>query len=121
MSYLLISEDEIMEVVFETSDPKEHSDKGEEDPVLNADLIKEGFELTSKLDNHFLNMMLMGKGLGSFNNSFSNFIETSEPQEDSPNFLQEITEKVSPMVQEDDNQDTSNEKSYTNVCVYCQK
>ncbi|GIY00644.1 hypothetical protein CDAR_83181 [Caerostris darwini] len=53
MSYLLISEDEIMEVVFETSDPKEQSDKGEEDPVLNADLIKEVFELTI-LDVEFI-------------------------------------------------------------------
>ncbi|KAI4473844.1 hypothetical protein M0804_015136 [Polistes exclamans] len=41
-------------VLLEAPDPKEHNDKDEEDPILNADLFKEGLELASKLDNHFV-------------------------------------------------------------------
>ncbi|GFY71077.1 tigger transposable element-derived protein 1 [Trichonephila inaurata madagascariensis] len=44
----------IEEVVLEAPDPKEQSDQEEEDLVLNADLIKEGLELSSNLDNHFV-------------------------------------------------------------------
>ncbi|GIY37775.1 hypothetical protein CDAR_287251 [Caerostris darwini] len=49
-----LSEDEIIEDVLETPDSQEHNDNDEEGPVLNADLIKEGLELASKLDNHFV-------------------------------------------------------------------
>lgn len=48
-----ISEVKIIEVVFKTSDPKEHSDNDERDHVLNAELFPESLELASKLDYHF--------------------------------------------------------------------
>ncbi|CAK9812978.1 hypothetical protein ANTPLA_LOCUS7619 [Anthophora plagiata] len=41
--------------------------------------------------------------------------ETSAPQEASPNFVQEITERISPMEHEDDNQDISSDSS--NIAV----
>ena len=46
-----LSEEEIIEVVLETPNPKEHSDNDEEDHILNAELIQEGLELASKLGN----------------------------------------------------------------------
>ncbi|GIY39129.1 hypothetical protein CDAR_413391 [Caerostris darwini] len=49
-----VSKKEIIDVALETPDSKEHGDKDEEGPALNADLIKEGLNLVSKLSNHFV-------------------------------------------------------------------
>ncbi|GFS36682.1 hypothetical protein NPIL_228411 [Nephila pilipes] len=48
-----LRKDEIMEVIIQSPDPKEHRHKDEEDP-LNANLINEGLELACKLGNHFV-------------------------------------------------------------------
>ncbi|GIY26530.1 hypothetical protein CDAR_66381 [Caerostris darwini] len=61
-----LNEDEIIEVALEIPVPKERSDKDEENPVLKADLLK-GFELVTKMGNHFLNMILIRNETGSFN------------------------------------------------------
>ncbi|CAK9810826.1 hypothetical protein ANTPLA_LOCUS6689 [Anthophora plagiata] len=133
-----LSEDEIIEVVLEAPDSKEHSDKDDEDPILNTDLIKEGLELASKLGNHFVKhdpneerAEKFQRDLKSLMSSYrelynglaktqtqrliTEFVlkstETSAPQEASPNFVQDIIERISPMQHEDDNQDISSDSS----------
>ncbi|GFT42767.1 tigger transposable element-derived protein 1 [Nephila pilipes] len=136
--------DEIIEVVLKTPNPKEHSAKIEEDPVLNVNLIKEGLELASKLGNHFVkhdpNEERAGKfqrdleSLMSFYRELYNGLakiqtqrlitefvlkpnEPSAPQEVSPNFVHEITERISPK----EHEEQDNSSNSCNIAVLRQR
>lgn len=131
-----LSEDDIIEVVLQNLNPTEHSDDDEENPVLNADLLKEGLELATKLGNHFLKHDPDEERAGKFQRELKmltasyrelykdhaktlpqrlitdfavKFTETSTPKKTGANFDEENTETIS--ISEEQDEDISTDSS----------